>query len=54
MKIKKLIKILQLAPDKERDVYIESLENCFTTNIISSFDDNNDIRICEGASSNKT
>lgn len=48
MKIKELIKILQFAPDKEKDVYIESLGNYFTTNIITSFDDNNDVRICEG------
>ena len=45
MKIKELITILQSAPDKEMNIYIENSENYFTTNIGFSFDDNNDLQL---------
>ena len=47
MKIKELIKILQSAPDQERDVYLKSVKNDFTTLLDYSFDDNNHIRLYE-------
>jgi fructose-1,6-bisphosphatase len=47
MKINELIRILQLAPDKERDVYTESVKGYYTTIIAVDFDQNNDIRLCE-------
>lgn len=47
MKIKELIKILQSAPDQERNVYVESVKNDFTTLLDYSFDDKNDIRLYE-------
>ena len=47
MKIKELIKILQSAPDKEREIYTESLKNCYTTSLDYNFDDNNDFVLYE-------
>jgi hypothetical protein len=47
MKIKELIKILKEAPDQERDIHVESLDNYWTSNIGFSFDDNNDLQLYE-------
>ena len=47
MKIKELIKILKEAPDQEKDIYVESLDNYWTSNIGFSFDDNNDLQLYE-------
>ena len=47
MKIKHLIRILQASADKEREVYIPSVNNCTTTKIGYSFDDNNDLELFE-------
>lgn len=47
MKIKDLIKILELAPDEERELYVTGENRCWTTNIGFSFDDNNDIQLYE-------
>ena len=47
MKIKHLIRILQAAADKEREVYIPSIDGCTTTKIGYSFDDNNDLELYE-------
>ncbi len=49
MKISELIEILQAAPDKNRDVYTESIGNYFTTNLHFGFDQNNDMRLYEVA-----
>jgi hypothetical protein len=49
MKISELIKILQAAPDKNRDVYTESVGNYYTTNLHFDFDDNNDMCLYEVA-----
>ena len=47
MNIKELIKILKEAPDQEKDIYVESLDNYWTSNIGFSFDDNNDLQLYE-------
>ena len=47
MKISELIKILQTAPDKDREIYAESLGNYYTTNLHFDFDQNNDILLYE-------
>ena len=38
---------MQNAPDKDRDVYIESLGNYYTTSLHFDFDDNNDVQLYE-------
>lgn len=48
MKIKDLIKILESAPDKNRDVYIPNKGKSgwyATSKIGSNFDDNNDLEL---------
>jgi hypothetical protein len=48
MKIFELIRILQLAPDKDAQVYIQNGD--LLTNVINfSFDDNNDVQLYEVA-----
>lgn len=47
MKIKELIQLLQLCPDKEREIFTESLNGYYTTNIALDLDENNDVRLCE-------
>ena len=49
MKINELIKILENLPDKEKEVYFESLGNYWTTNVDFSIDDENNVSIYEVA-----
>ncbi len=46
MKISELIKILQSAPDKNAEVYIQN-GDLLTNSIDFSFDDNNDVQLYE-------
>ena len=47
MKIKDLLRILQTAPDKEKEVWIPSVENERTTVIGFNFDDINNLELYE-------
>ncbi len=47
MKIKDLIALLQSAPDNEKEVFVESINNYWNTNLDFDFDDNNDLRLYE-------
>ena len=47
MKIKDLLSILQIAPDKEKEVWIPSIENERTINIGFNFDDINNLELYE-------
>lgn len=47
MKIKDLLRILQAAPEKDKEVWIPSTENERTTNIGFNFDDINNLELYE-------
>ena len=47
MKIKDLLSLLQLAPEKDKEVWIPSIENERTTNIGFNFDDINNLELYE-------
>jgi hypothetical protein len=47
MKIKHLLRLLQAADDKEKEVWIPSIENDRTTNIGFNFDDINNLELYE-------
>lgn len=47
MKIKDLLRILQVAPDKEKEVWIPAMDNERTTFIDFNFDDNNNLDLYE-------
>ena len=47
MKIKDLLRILQVAPDKEKDVWIPSMDDTRTTFIDFNFDDENNLDLYE-------
>jgi len=49
MKIKDLLSLLQLAPEKDKEVWIPSIENERTTNIGFNFDDINNLELYEFA-----
>ena len=48
MTIKELKKVLKLATDDEREVYISDEKDYYTTKIHWNFDDNNDLVLEKG------
>jgi len=47
MKIKDLLRILQAAPDKEKEVWVPAMDNERTTFIDFNFDDENNLDLYE-------
>ena len=47
MKIKDLLRLLQYAPEKDKEIYIPSIENDRTTNIGFNFDNINNLELYE-------
>ena len=47
MKIKDLLRILQIAPDKEKEVWIPAIDNERTAFIDFNFDDDNNLDLYE-------
>ena len=50
MKIKDLLRLLENAPDKDKEIFVPSISNERTSNIDFNFDDENNIELYETGS----